>query len=176
MRRLATLGLLAVLIIVGLWFVLRGGEKEVSSGETGVAAVLPKVPDFSFPDASGKEVVLSEVTSQLRIVHFWASWDPSSAEALRSLAAIEQDYGTDVTVVALNRDAVPADGEAYLERLGLGEDLVFAYDKNDTYYRELGGYNMPETVFVGSGGEILHHAHGPMEPELQRATVADILE
>lgn len=176
MKRLLIFGLLVVLVGLGIWVLLRDGSSNVPYTEPDAVVGLPIAPDFSFPDASGKEIVLSEVMSPLRIVHFWASWDPSSAEALRTLAEIALEYADTVRVIALNRDAIPAEGEAYLERLALGGAITFAYDTQDTYYRELGGYNMPETVFLGSDGEILHHARGKMSAEALVATITRLVE
>lgn len=171
MLRLVLAGVLVAVVIGLAWWFFAGPSNDSSPLPYAPDPNLPQAPDFSFPDASGESVVLSEVTSPLRIVHFWASWDPSSADALEALAEIERQYGDAVAVIALNRDAVPAEGEVYLEGLAVDDVLTFAYDKQDSYYRELGGYNMPETVFLGSGGEILYHAHGPMTiEELTRTT------
>lgn len=170
MWRLPACGLLVLAVGVVLWFVFTGGGHKQETYSPDVLSELPQAPDFSFPDATGKEVVLSEVQSLLRIVHFWASWDPSSAEGLHALAEIAREH-SDVAVIALNRDVVPSEGQALLARLELGDMLVFAYDKNDTYYRELGGYNMPETVFLAPGGEILEHVRGPMSEEEFRSSI-----
>jgi thiol-disulfide isomerase/thioredoxin len=148
-------------------------------GDEGVGTPAPSAvvaPDFRFPDASGKDIVLSEVEARVRVVNFWASWSPYSRKELPALVALQEAFGDEVAVIALNRDTDPAEGRAFLTSLGLGEELLFAYDQSDTYFKELGGYNMPETVFVGLGGEVLVHVHGPMEYQEMRETVERLLE
>jgi hypothetical protein len=91
------------------------------------------------------------------------------------LVALKREFGDRVAVVALNRDTYPKDGQVFLASLGLGEELVFAYDEADGYFGEVGGYNMPETIFVGRDGEVLHHEHGPMRLEEMQRVVEGLL-
>ncbi len=134
------------------------------------------LPDFSFPNERGEEVVFAKIQAPVRIVNFWASWSPYSREEIPALAALKREFGDRVEVVALNRDKNPADGRTFLEEIGLSSEITFAYDSEDTYFRRVGGYNMPETVFVGPNGEVLAHVHGPMDLEVMRATVGGLLD
>lgn len=134
------------------------------------------LPEFSFPNERGEDVVFATIQAPVRIVNFWASWSPYSKEELPSLAALKREFGDRVEVVALNRDKNPANGRAFLAEIGLSSEITFAYDSEDTYFRRVGGYNMPETVFVGPSGEVLAHVHGPMGLEVMRATVSDLLD
>ncbi len=134
------------------------------------------LPDFTFPNENGEEVTFAAIQAPLRIVNFWASWSPYSRDELPALASLKRELGDAIEVVALNRDINPADGRAFLAELGLTSELTFAYDSEDTYFKKVGGYNMPETVFVGREGEVLEHSHGPMSMEAMRTTANRLLE
>ncbi len=134
------------------------------------------MPDFSFPNEKGEQVVFTNIQAPVRVVHFWASWSPYSREELPALVTLERESEGVIKVVALNRDTNPADGRAFLRDIGLASELTFAYDAEDTYFRTIGGYNMPETIFVGPRGEVLEHVHGPMSLEEMRSVVERIQE
>jgi len=171
LQLLVGIALLGAVLVGGVHLVVTGrGDTARSTTES-----TAQVPDFSLPDATGRQVVLSQVDAPLKIVNFWASWSPYSREELPALARLQQEYKGQVAVVALNRDTVPADGRAFLASLGLGDALVFAYDANDEYFKEVGGYNMPETMFVDRNGMILAHIHGPMEYNTMKAHVDRLL-
>jgi thiol-disulfide isomerase/thioredoxin len=140
------------------------------------AAGPVQVPDFSYPDESGRPVVLSQIRADVRVVNFWASWSPYSKDELPALVALKREFGDRVAVIALNRDTYSADGRAFLESLGLEDELVFAYDQDDSYFVSVGGYNMPETIFLGEDEEVLHHVHGPMTLDAMRTQVTRLLE
>ena len=175
MLKRALIGGCIILCVGGVWFAwatYRASEKE-SGDET--AEALPLVRDVTLPDAQGKLLTLSEIRAPVRIVHFWASWSPYSKNDLPVLVDMKRAFGADVEVLAINRDTNPLQGHAYLDSLALGDELHFVYDREDGYYREVGGYNMPETVFVGSGGEIHAHTRGPIPYEEMVSTVRAIL-
>jgi thiol-disulfide isomerase/thioredoxin len=156
---LLVLCVLVVAIAVVLMFKERTTHEVLRQPE--IQPVL--APAFSFPDASGALVSLEALDAPVRVVTFWASWSPYSRQELQDLVRLQEAYGDRIAIAALNRDVDPSEGRAFLEKLALGDTLVFAYDTADTYYKEVGGYNMPETLFVGPDNEVLYHQHGPMQ-------------
>lgn len=168
-RHLVVAGV-TVCAVLGMVFILFHTKEEVPTGTTATY-----VPDFSFPDASGEPVVLDDLVGEVRVINFWASWSPYSKDELPALVALKREFGDRIAIVALNRDTTPSDGRAFLASLGLGEDLLFAYDREDGYFKEVGGYNMPETIFVGPEGQVLHHVHGPMMYEDMKRVAEGLL-
>jgi len=164
-----TVLVLAIVLVV----FLRNGD-DVS--ETTPADTTVHVPEFSFPDADGALVSLTELEAPVRVVTFWASWSPYSRQELLDLARLKQTYGDRVAIAALNRDTDPSEGRAFLKSIGADDTLLFAYDTDDTYYKEVGGFNMPETVFVAQDNEVLHHQHGPMPYDEMVAVLEQLLD
>lgn len=170
----AGLGALTIIAVVlaGVYVVMtkRAGEKDGTRVEP-----TTFVSDFSFPDRTGTPVRFENVDAELRVITFWASWSPYSKTELPALAKLKDEYGRKIEIVAINRDANPNDGRAFFDSLELKDALVEVYDTEDTYYKTVGGYNMPETVFVNGGGGVLKHVHGPMTYDEMRATIEYLL-
>ena len=152
------LSLALLLLVVG------GGAYVVFNQKAGPEddKVILNLQGASFPTEDGTQVTLDDIHARIRIVNFWASWSPSSAEELTSLTKLQEGYGNEIKVIAINRDATKEDGFEFLKNHNLNRSLVYLYDSTDSYYKELGGYNMPETVFIGARDEVLAHIHGPM--------------
>jgi len=166
-------GALVVLVIGGLVLLYISFLRDSKDSEE---SALLQAPDFSLPDASGKSISLETLEGDVRVLTFWASWSPYSRDELTSLCKLKEEYGDKVSVAALNRDTNPADGRAYLESLGLGEVLVFVYDQQDEYFKEVNGYAMPETLFLDADAKIVAHQHGPMTYEEMRAQIDSMLQ
>jgi len=172
MKRPHVLALGAVLVGI----IVAVGFFGVQRQETVIAPEgAPQIPDFEFPDADGNPVRLADVEATIRIVNFWASWSPYSKDELPALSRIQESYGDTVAVIALNRDTDPTEGRAFLESLKLEKPPLFAYDAGDTYFKKVGGFNMPETVFVDKKGNVLKHVHGPMTEEEIRTQLDQFL-
>ena len=57
---------------------------------------------------------------------------------------------------------------AYIDDLGITNDLVWLLDPSDNFYRSIGGIGMPETIFVDDQANILFHKRGVMTLEEMR--------
>lgn len=136
-----------------------------------------QAPVFTLPNAWGETISLEDIEGKIRILNLWASWSPYSAEELAMFERVWNEYGPDVSVIALSRDNNPEDGKAFVAEKGFGEGILFVYDKDDAYFKEINGFAVPETLFLNPEGNIIFHKHGPItyeevisiiEPELQK--------
>ena len=168
-RTITTVVVLGTLLVLATYLIF-ASRSALEPDES-----APRVPGFSFPDAGGLDVVLSDIQADLRLVHFWASWSPYSADDLITLSRLQGEFGQRVAVIALNRDTNPQEGKAYLAGLGISDSVIFAYDKEDSYFKEVGGYNMPETLFVAPDDTILLHIRGPMPYDVAREHITALL-
>lgn len=173
--RLFRLGLGALLLLLGIgagvYVVVT--TRAVPAGDDAVTLELDAAV---FPTQDGTPVEIDDISARIRIINFWASWSPSSAEELAALARLEEAYSDDVRVIAINRDTTREEGFAFLDAQGLSDTTLYLYDSGDTYYKKLGGYNMPETVFINQKDEVLAHVRGPMTYESMENTVRTLLE
>lgn len=125
-------------------------------------------------DYDGKEVRLSEFRRKVLIVYAWASWCPYCADELKNLAQLKQQYG-DVTVIAVNRAEPVAVAKQYTDALGTNDMLIFLLDPEDTLYKNIQGYAMPETIFINESGAIIFHQRGPIQIEAVEEKIRELL-
>lgn len=161
-----------ILIVAALggWLVLRDRE----------AAAPPQVErrpaqEFILNDYEGREVKLSDFRGKAVLVNAWAAWCPFCKEELKDFAAVQKEFGDRIAIIAVDR-AEPAEAaKKYSDDLGVTDDLVFLLDPDDSFYQSIGGFSMPETVFVDREGFIRHHKRGPMPREEIRRRIEDLL-
>jgi thiol-disulfide isomerase/thioredoxin len=166
-------GVALTLLIVGAgvayWYF---GEHKKNPEETYLIA-----PDFSLPTVSGGTLSLSEVPGEVRVVVFWASWDPYSKDTLKAFAELKKNVGSKLTIVALNRDTNPYEGRLFMNSLNLSSDeILFVFDQEDGYFKKIQGFAVPEALFIDRDGNIRRHLHGPMTYEDMQREVQAILE
>lgn len=166
-------GAVFLLLLIGAGVYVAVHYRDVPAGED---AQTLELTEAVFPTKEGELVSLDNINARIRVINFWASWSPSSAEELTSLARLEETYSKDIRVIAINRDTTKEEGFAFLESKDLDDKLLYVYDSADTYYKKLDGYNMPETVFINQKDEVLAHIRGPMTYEDMQNIVRAFLE
>ena len=134
------------------------------------------VYSVSLIDYNGKTVRFDVFKNKPLIVFFWATWCPYCQAELTHLGAIKSQYGDGVQILAVNRGESRTDAKAYSDALMLPPGIIFLLDQNDGLFKQLGGYAVPETVFVNTRGEQAVHQHGPMTPAEADQAVLQIVQ
>jgi peroxiredoxin len=170
-RRLRIAGgsLLLILTLFGAYQLFWPDQSEV------VREVFVTAPEFSLPGMDGNPVALGDVSAEVRVVNFWASWSPYSSNELRDFARLKDAYGDRVAIIALSRDTNIEDGRTFVRALGLGEGVTFVFDQEDAYFKKVRGFAVPETLFLDENENIRHHAHGPLTYEVMQQVVERLL-
>jgi len=87
---------------------------------------------------------------------------------------LQQEFSEEITVIAIDRDESLEKTKSYTDDLGITDDLIFLLDPGDSFYRSLGGFTMPETIFVDGKGNILFHKRGPMTFDDMKSKVQEL--
>lgn len=119
--------------------------------------------NFSLQDYNGKTVSLSDFAGKSIVVNSWASWCPFCRQEIPDFVTAQKEFGDKVVIITINRQESLATAKGYTDKQGTSDDLVFLLDPSDSFYRSIGGFSMPETIFVDINGKIKEHKRGPMD-------------
>ncbi|MBI2989895.1 MAG: TlpA family protein disulfide reductase [Candidatus Magasanikbacteria bacterium] len=133
------------------------------------------IPDLVLKDYSGKDVSLRGLVGKTLVINSWASWCPFCKNELPDFITLQKEFGEKILVIAINRGESLEIAREYTDRLaGLG-NVLYLLDPDDSFYRGIGAFSMPETIFVDVRGDITDHKRGPMELEEMRAKVKKLI-
>ncbi len=160
----------AVLIIAaGLgWFFLAGNDTEAPGGDNRIP-----LPDLFFRDYEGQEIKLADFRGRPMVVNTWASWCPFCVEELPVFASAQEEIGDQITFVLINRAETLQAAQRFSGQVGVTGRLVLLLDPADSFYKSIGGFSMPETIFVDKEGFIIQHKRGPMPLEEIRRRIKE---
>lgn len=171
-----------ILALVGLglgFFFLsgRGGDKgpESLSGDLASEGKFDQVPAFNLKDWDGSQVSLSDFKGRSVILNSWAVWCPFCLDELPDFVKLQEELGDSVTIVAIDRAESTEKQKEFTDKLGVTGKLLFLNDPDDSFYQSIGGFSMPETLFVDKEGNIRLHKRGPMDIGEMRRVVKNIL-
>ena len=136
---------------------------------------LVKAPDFSLQDYSGQTVSLADFVGTPLVINSWAAWCPFCKKELPDFAAAQKEFGEQVVIIAIDRAESLEVSKKYSDELGATDDLIFLLDPDDSFYQSIGGFSMPETIFVDRDGFIREHKRGPMELDEMREKINNLL-
>ena len=163
--------IIVIVVVVGSFLLFsRGGDSPTTKDAEGNTLVnkigrVDKAPDFRLKDYDGNEVSLGDFKGENIIVNSWAVWCPFCVKELKDFAELEHELGDDITIIAIDRAESLEKVKGYTDDLDVTHDIVFLLDPDDSFYRSIGGFTMPETLFVSGEGNILLHRRGPMTLE-----------
>lgn len=113
-------------------------------------------------DYEGHDVRLSQFKREVLVVHAWATWCTYCADELKNLATLKKKYGDSIVILAPNRAESVQTAKPFTDALNLGDSITYLLDPDDAFYKSIGGYAMPETLFINDRGEVFFQQRGPM--------------
>lgn len=164
---LITLAIVVFVLVIAAYFAyqaLSNNEQAAIEASPAGAALLAPERAGSFTDIDGEPVSLNDYLGKVLVVNSWASWSPQSAQELATLAELTDLFvENDVVVLAINRAEPKETAQAFLRSLAVTDSVVLLLDAEDTFYQNIGGYAMPETLFYDTEGNIIFHKRGPLQ-------------
>lgn len=175
--RKTLLGLLAILLLVGG---IAGYTEYKKMSDAAKArdmfSSLQGEETLTFTDLDGNPVDLEMYRGKTIVVNAWASWCPFCKDELPHLAEMAREFkDRDVVVLAINRAESRDTVRAYMNYIGNPTDIIFLLDQEDSFYKKVGGFAMPETIFYRTDGTIAGHARGSLTVEDLRTFIEQAL-
>lgn len=171
-----TLGIIIaiiVLVIIGfITFSVPGGERVEQRMEEQRAT---KAPDFNLQDYEGNTVELSDFSGKPLVINSWAAWCPFCKKELEDFAKVQGEFKDQVVIIAIDRAESLETAKRFTDEAGITDDLIFLLDPGDSFYQSIGGFSMPETIFVDKNGVTRFHKRGPMDSNEMRERIKEIL-
>lgn len=124
----------------------------------------------------GAVVRLTSFSTRPLIVYSWASWCPYCQDQFRALSAIKEEYGSAVNIVAINRAEPFADAKQFTDKMLLPAGIVYVLDPDDAFYKSVGGFAMPELLFIDTHLNIVNRSRGPLSQTELEAAVQQLVQ
>lgn len=184
--------LITVIIIfiigVGGFLVLRSGNvKEANNTLSGEGEIVSednkqvedsqfdKIPDLTFEDYEGNILHLNDLKGKPLVINSWAVWCPFCRAELNDFALLQEEFGDEIAVVAINRRESLEEAKGFTDEIEVTDKMIFLLDPKDAFYKNIGGFSMPETIFADADGNIKVHKRGLMALDEMRQKVNLIL-
>jgi thiol-disulfide isomerase/thioredoxin len=162
-------GVIALVVIAAIGYYLRWHPRRGMPAFTAEYKLMMQTYD-------GKSISLSSFKHRVLVVHSWASWCSYCGDEMKALSQLQKQYGTKVTVLEVNRAESKPDAMPFSTNLGLDLGVRVLLDPKDAYYKAIGGYAMPETLFVDDRGEIVYHSRGPLSSSEMQSHIDAMLK
>ena len=134
--------------------------KKSGSPHTLASASLPILSDLIFENIEAREVSVSSLRGRPVLLNIWASWCSLCAQKIADLVTLQKEFGDKIVIVEVNRGESLEVVKKYADQYDAGRVLLFVVDTNDSLYREIKGFSMPETIFIDKEGNIADHTRG----------------
>ena len=173
---ITVLVIVLVLVLTGV-YTYYSFETSKKAGPSAAALSLQTPTDNPYTDLDGQPIDLTAFEGQVRVVNSWASWCPFCVNELPDLSTLAAEYkDRGVVILAINRKEEVTVAKSFIEALTNVDGITFVFDSGDAFYKTIGGFSMPETVFYDQSGDVVVHKRGFMELEEMRQHVESALK
>lgn len=144
---------LAVVLVVGLYFVNRYWISPALRTQTISNGDHPAAPDFSLRDISGKTIKLSEYRGKVVILDFWATWCGPCRIEIPEFVEMQNRYGNQgLAVIGVSMDDGLDPVISFYKEFRMNYPVVMGNDRLGEMYGGILG--LPTTFLIGRDGRI----------------------
>ena len=119
-------------------------------------------PNFTLPNGEGQSVTLSDLSGQVVMINFWASWCAPCRQEMPLLDALYQRYkGLGFTLLGVNVEEDSGMATDWLKETPVSFPIVF--DRENRVSKLYDVIAMPSTVMIDRHGNMrfIHHGYQP---------------
>jgi peroxiredoxin len=166
--------LLAVILVVGLYYVNRFWIAPAVKAQTKGDASHPLAPDFSLTDITGKPLKLSDYQGKVVVLDFWATWcDPCRIE-IPGFIELQKRYASQgFTMIGISMDASPEPVGVFYKQLQMNYPVAVGDERLGELYGGMPG--LPTTFVIGRDGRIYAKHVGATDPAAFESEIKELL-
>ena len=173
--------IIGVLVVGGAgWFIIssrNAPEESARQAESSPSRQAgEKVSDLALQDYNGRTINLTDFAGKPLVINSWAAWCPFCRKELPDFATAQKEFGDKIVIIAIDRAETKETAKKYSDELGVSDELIFLLDPQDSFYRAIGGFSMPETIFTDGNGNVIIHKRGPMDLQEIREKIQQIIK
>jgi thiol-disulfide isomerase/thioredoxin len=122
----------------------------------------PIIADLTLKNYNEQDTPLHDFLGKPLVLNSWASWCSFCKKELPDFAQVQEIFLNEVIFIAINRGESKKVAKQYSDNLGVSNRMIMLLDPSDSFYQALGGFAMPETIFVNKDGTINFYKRGIM--------------
>lgn len=142
----------------------------------GAAAVKGPAPNFTLKSLGGENLKLSEMTGNVVLINFWASWCGPCREEMPLLNALHKKYQPlGFTVLGVNVEEQTGNARGFISDFPV--DFPILLDNTNKVSKQYKVIAMPTTVVVDRDGNMrfLHEGYKPGDEKKYRQMVKKLV-
>ena len=150
-----------------------GGETE-SADPSGPIAEGDAYRDFTVSLADGGEFTLSDHEGKVILLNFWATWCGPCVGEMPAFEQLQETYGEDLVLLAVNSGEDEGTVKAFLEENGYTFPVVLdqEYAVSNLYPTE----GIPYTVIIGTDGKVAAIQLGAADADTMYAHYCELID
>ena len=140
------------------------------------ASLKGQAPNFTLKSLAGKNLKLSEMTGNVVLINFWASWCGPCREEMPLLNDLHKKYEPlGFTVLGVNVEEDARNARGFLKNFPV--DFPIVLDSKNQVSKKYNVIAMPTTVVVDRDGNVrfLHKGYKPGDEEKYRKMVKKLV-
>ncbi len=166
--------LLAVVLVVGLYYVNRYWIAPAVRAQTKGEGSHPLAPAFSLTDITGKPLKLSDYQGKVVLLDFWATWCGPCRIEIPGFIELQKRYAAQgFTMIGISMDDSPEPVVDFYKELQMNYPVAVGNDRLGELYGGMPG--LPTTFVIGRDGRIYAKHVGATDPSVFEAEIKELL-
>jgi len=166
--------LLAVILVVGLYYVNRYWIAPAVKAQTKGDENHPLAPPFSLTDITGKPLKLSDYQAKVVVLDFWATWCGPCRIEIPGFIELQKRYGAQgFTMIGISMDDSPEPVVDFYRELQMNYPVAVGNSRLGELYGGIPG--LPTTFLIGRDGRVYAKHVGATDPAVFEAEIKQLL-
>jgi len=165
---------LAILIVVGLYFVNRYWITPAVRAQSKTDSSHPLAPEISLTDTTGLPLKLSDYKGRVVLLDFWATWCGPCRIEIPGFIDLQKRYGTQgFNMIGISMDDSPEPVVDFYKELQMNYPVAVGNSRLGELYGGIPG--LPTTFVIGRDGRIYAKHVGATDPNVFESEIKELL-